>query len=192
MAAISKDIMTGSVAGLAGVMALAGVAQFMWDWAKRTRPEDIKREEEIEPKDPFPMLAQKAGALFGVTPTEKQETQFAQYVTVGLGVTMGALYAVTARRWPLGWLAGGIVFGTLFWAIEDETMGPALGLAGDNTQYPVEAHVRGWAAHVAFGVVTAAIVKSLGVRPESGSRSVGRNGARSRKAPTREEIPTTV
>ncbi|MBA2252649.1 MAG: hypothetical protein H0W13_08100 [Nitrospirales bacterium] len=192
MAANAKDIMTGSVAGLAGVMALVGVAQFMWDWAKRTRPEDIKREEEIEPKDPFPMLAQKAGVLIGVTPTEKQETQFAQYVTVGLGVTMGALYAVTARRWPLGWLAGGIVFGTLFWAIEDETMGPVLGLAGDNAQYPAEAHVRGWAAHVAFGVVTAAIVKSLGVRPESGSRSVGRNGARSRKAPTREEIPTTV
>jgi len=186
MAAITKDIATGSVAGLAGVMALVGVAQFMWDWAKRTRPEDIKREEEIEQKDPFPILAQKVGALIGVTPTKKQETQLAQYVTVGLGATMGALYAVTARRWPLGWLAGGVVFGTLFWAIEDEMMGPALGLAGDNTQYPVEAHVRGWAAHVAFGVVTAAIVQCFEVCSDSSSRSVNQDGARGKRVRARE------
>ncbi|MDQ6735528.1 MAG: DUF1440 domain-containing protein [Nitrospirota bacterium] len=133
MASILKDMARGSVAGLIGIMAHVGTAQLMWDWTKRTSPENIKREHAIEPKDPFPILADKLGALVGMTPTERQERQFEQYVTVGTGATMGALYAVTARRWPLGWVAGGVVFGTLFWAIEDETMGPALGLAGDNT-----------------------------------------------------------
>lgn len=165
MASLLKDMAVGSMAGMIGIMAHVGTAQFMWDWTKRTNPETIKREQEIEPKDPFPILADKLGAVIGMTPTEAQERQFEQYVTVGTGATMGALYAITARRWPLGWIAGGVLFGTLFWAIEDETMGPALGLAGDNSQYPMEAHVRGWAAHVAFGIVTAALVRSFGVRP---------------------------
>lgn len=192
MTDLVKDLAKGSAAGLIGIMAHVGTAQFMWDWTKRTSPEKIEREQQIEPKDPFPILADKLGALIGVTPTEAQERQFEQYVTVGTGVTMGALYAMTARRWPLGWVAGGVVFGTLFWAIEDETMGPLMGLAGDNTQYPMEAHVRGWAAHVAFGIVTAAVVKSLGVRSETGSQSIGRNGARSRKAPIRQGMPTAA
>ncbi len=181
MASILKDMATGTVAGLIGIMAHVGTAQFMWDWTKRTSPEDIKREHAIEPKDPFPLLAEKLGAIIGVTPTEMQERQFEQYVTVGTGATMGALYAVTARRWPLGWVAGGVVFGTLFWAIEDETMGPVMGLAGENTQYPMEAHVRGWAAHVAFGVVTAAIARSLGVHSQSGPWSANQNGTRSKR-----------
>jgi hypothetical protein len=175
MSDITKDIVRGSVAGLIGIMAHVATAQFMWDWTKRTSPEKIKREHEIEPKDPFPILADKLGTLVGVTPTEKQERQFEQYVTVGTGASMGALYAVAARRWPLDWLTGGVLFGTLFWAIEDETMGPALGLAGDNTQYPMEAHVRGWAAHVAFGIVTAAVVKSLGSASQTNRKETGRS-----------------
>ena len=111
MSDLTKDIVKGSVAGLIGIMAHVGTAQFMWDWTKRTSPEKIKREQEIEPKDPFPILADKLGALVGVTPTEKQERQFEQYVTVGTGASMGALYALAARRWPLGWVAGGVLFG---------------------------------------------------------------------------------
>ncbi len=40
--------------------------------------------------------------------------------------------------------------------------GMALGLAGDNTEYPLEAHLRGLAAHVVFGVVTAGLLKASG------------------------------
>ncbi len=76
---------------------------------------------------------------------------------------VGTAYVAAARRWPLGWLSGGIVFGTLFWIVEDEAVGPALGLAGDNSQYPAEAHLRGLAAHIAFGIAAAGVVKALGV-----------------------------
>lgn len=193
---ITKDIVRGSIAGLIGIMAHVGTAQFMWDWTKRTSPEKIEREQQIEPKDPFPILADKLGSLIGVAPSETQERQFEQYVTVGTGATMGALYAVTARRWPLGWVAGGVLFGTLFWAIEDEAMGPVMGLAGENTQYPMEAHVRGWAAHVAFGIVTAAVARSLGVRSESGPWSVNPrpngNGTTRRKIRAPENQSITV
>ena len=42
---ILKDMATGSVAGLIGIMAHVGTAQFMWDWTKRTSPEHIKCEQ---------------------------------------------------------------------------------------------------------------------------------------------------
>ena len=124
----------GTVAGMAGGQALDRVAQFMYD---RTDPENVRRETEVEPRDPFVVLTQKvAGA--------------------------GTAYVAASRRWSLGWLAGGALFGTLFWLIEDEGVGPALGLAGDNTKYPVEAHVRGLVAHVAFGVTAALVTNMLG------------------------------
>lgn len=47
MASILKDMVTGSVAGLIGIMVHVGTARFMWDWTKRTRPDHIKREQEI-------------------------------------------------------------------------------------------------------------------------------------------------
>ena len=37
-----------------------------------------------------------------------------------------------------------------------------MGLAGDTTKYPLEAHLRGLAAHVVFGVVTAGLLKASG------------------------------
>jgi hypothetical protein len=69
----------------------------------------------------------------------------------------------TARRWPFGWLTGGLLFGTLFWLVEDEGMGPLMGLSGDNSKYPMEAHLRGLTAHAAFGVTAALVAKTLGV-----------------------------
>ena len=59
------------------------------------------------------------------------------------------------------------IFGTVFYLLEDEGMGPAMGLAGDNRKYPAEAHVRGFVAHLAFGLVAAGVARLLGVTPKS-------------------------
>jgi hypothetical protein len=95
----------------------------------------------------------------------------------GEAVRDGRHDSARRRRWhrlraaratlALGWLLGGAIFGTVFYLIEDEGMGPALGLAGDNTKYPAEAHVRGFAAHLAFGLVAAGVARLLGVKPKN-------------------------
>jgi len=123
------------------------------------------REQAIEPRDPFIVLAQKVWpVLAGKKSTPAQEKQFETGVMTALGAGGGVAYVLLARRWPLGWLLGGAVFGTAFYLIEDEAMGPALGLAGDNTKYPAEAHVRGLAAHLAFGLVAAGVARLLSVK----------------------------
>jgi len=160
MTNLSRDIFAGAAAGTVGGAALLGLSMTLYDLA---RPQDINREQAIEPRDPFIVLAQKLQKATGKEMTTHEEKVFEQGVANGLSAVMGAAYALTARRWKLGWLTGGVVFGALFWLVEDEGLGPMLGLAGDNAKYPLEAHLRGLAAHVAFGVVTAGLLEAAGL-----------------------------
>jgi uncharacterized membrane protein YagU involved in acid resistance len=162
-----KNALIGSVAGLAGGQALEHVAQLMYE---RTNPENVQREAQIEPRDPFIVLTQKVAHQLGVTVSEENQKAWETAIKTVLVMGTGMAYVATARRWHLGWLAGGMVFGTLFWLVEDEGAGPLMGLAGDNSKYPVEAHLRGLAAHAAFGVTAALVAKTLGVTNHARTR----------------------
>ncbi len=159
MADLLTDMAAGATAGVLGGMALGGTAQVLYDLAS---PQDVALEQAIEPRNPFIVLAQRLEAAMGLEKGARRENLFEKAVITTVSASSGALYAAAARKWSLGWLAGGAVFGALFWAIEDEGLGPAMGLAGDNTKYPLEAHLRGLAAHVVFGVVTAGLLKASG------------------------------
>lgn len=154
---LTKELAIGGFAGIIGGFALAGAAQIMYNLTSKQKKLE---EENIEPRDPFIVLADKLQKLAGVKVNDEQKKVFEQCVATTIGVGAGVAYAALARKWELDWLTKGAVFGTLFWLVEDEGMGTALGLFGDYTKYPLEAHVRGLVAHVAFGVVTASIHKA--------------------------------
>ncbi len=164
MSTTLKDIGIGLTAGLVGGEALKRSAQFMWEQASIT---NRARELAIEPRDPFIVLAQRLGRLvLDKKPTKKQQELFETAVVTTVTAGAGVGYVMLARRWPLGWLAGGALFGAAFFLVEDEGMGTAMGLFGDARKYPAEAHLRGLVAHVAFGSVAAGIARALGVRSE--------------------------
>lgn len=166
MSSTLQDIGIGLTAGTAGGEALKRTAQFLWD---HTDPKNKLREKAIEPRDPFIVLAQRVWPLFsGKNPTRARQKQFETGVMTALGAGGGIAYVLLARRWPFGWLLGGTIFGAVFYLLEDEGMGPALGLAGDNRKYPAEAHVRGLVAHLAFGIVAAGVARLLGVKSKRG------------------------
>lgn len=169
MGSLTQDVLIGAAVGMIGGAALLGMSQIMYDL---TSPKDIDRENAIEPRDPFIVLARQMQAKTGQKMTPHQEKVFEQAVATGLSATMGAIYALTARTWNLKWLTGGLLFGAIFWAVEDEGMAPAMGLVGDNSRYPAEAHIRGLVAHIVFGVVTAALMEALGT-PEKPARTPG-------------------
>lgn len=153
----SQSLAVGAFAGIIGGFALAGSAQTIYNV---TSPEKIAEETAIEPRDPFIVLAEKLEKLTGRNLNERQKKIFEQGAATALSATAGVSYALLAPEWKLNWLLGGLVFGAIFWAVEDEGISPLLGLAGKNTKYPLEAHIRGLAAHVIFGIVTAAFVKA--------------------------------
>ncbi len=52
--------------------------------------------------------------------------------------------------------AGGLVFGLAFWLLIDEGANVALGLTPGPAEFPWQAHARGLAGHLVFGVATEA------------------------------------
>lgn len=159
----SADLAVGALAGIIGGFALAGAAQTMYSLTSQKK---IAEETAIEPRDPFIVLAEKLEKLTGKNLNESQKKIFEQGVATALSATAGVCYTLLSNKWKLNWLMGGIVFGGLFWAVEDEGISPLLGLVGDNMKYPLEAHIRGLAAHVVFGIVTAAFVKAAGTEDD--------------------------
>ncbi len=151
---LSRHLCTGAFAGLIGGFALAGAAQIMYNLTNKQKRQE---EENIEPRDPFIVLADKLQKSTGIEMNDQQKKVFEQCVATTMGVGAGTAYAALARKWKLNWLAGGTLFGTIFFVVEDEGRGTAMGLFGDNTKYPLEAHIRGLVSHVAFGIVTAAV-----------------------------------
>lgn len=149
-----RRLRIGAFAGQFGRFAMTGTAQLMYNL---TSTQKKLEEKSIEPRDPFIVLADKLQDATGIKMSRTQKKLFEKAVLSIIGTGSGIAYAAIARKWNLNWVAGGALFGTLFWLIEDEGMGTALGLVGDNTKYPLEAHARGLVAHIAFGVVTAAV-----------------------------------
>lgn len=152
------DLAIGAISGIIGGFALAGAAQTLYSL---TNPKVIAQETKIESKDPFIVLAEKLEKVSGKKMTERQKKIFEQCVAAAISATAGISYSLLESKWNLNWLLGGVAFGALFWAIEDEGISPLLGLVGNNKKYPVEAHIRGLVAHVIFGIVTAAFVKAV-------------------------------
>lgn len=154
-------VTTGAFAGIIGGFALAGADQAIYSL---TSPKKIAQETEIEPKNPYIVFAEKLEKLTHRNLNDSQKKMVEQYVSAALSAAAGVCYTWLASKWKLNWVMGGIVFGGLFWAVEDEGISPILGLAGDITKYPAEAHLRGLAAHVIFGTVTAAFVQAAANR----------------------------
>lgn len=181
MATLLKDLLIGAGAGLAGGCALGGAAQSIY---ALTSAENVRRENAIEPREPYVVLAQQVEGLTGTEMGEAGQKHFALGVGLGMTAAAGAAYAAVVRHRDLNWLASGAALGVLFWAVGDEGLGTALGLVGDNTKYPAEAHLRGLAAHTVFGVVTAGLVEAFN-RSNSTPRASRRPDARERLASRR-------
>ncbi len=155
---LAKSLAIGAAAGLAGSTALYRTSVLIYD---RT-PERIRDiEDELEPQQPFVLATKKAVALTRRNVSQKRAEQVSGVATKAISIAAGTTLLGLRRVWPGNWFTQGLAFGTLFWAVNDETVGPLAGLVGDNRAYPAASHLRGLAAHAAFGVVAAAVIRAL-------------------------------
>ncbi len=79
----------------------------------------------------------------------------------GLAIQWAALYPLLRRRTSLSPLTAGLATGGAMSVIADELMTPAFGFSAPNLEYPLVTHVRGFAAHLAFGVAVAAVFEAV-------------------------------
>lgn len=151
----------GAIAGAAATWLMDQVTTAMMS---AQSPEVTEREEAARPngKGALDNLVDRLESGLGIPLTDAQRAMALQALHYGLGIGPGALYAVLRHRVLLVGAGGGLLFGAALWAVNDEYLNTALGLAAPFGDYPAATHIRGLVGHLALGGATDSILDLLG------------------------------
>jgi len=158
---LSGDLLRGALAGGAATWVMDQVTTGM---LSSQSPDVTAREEAARPngKSAVENLVDRIEVVLGLELSDGQRGQVSQAIHFGLGVVPGALYAVLRRRVPLVGRAGGLGYGALLWAVNDEYLNTRLCLSAPPEAYPPETHLRGLVGHLVLGAVTNSGIDALG------------------------------
>ncbi len=147
---VTRDVVKGAVAGLAATWVMDRVTTAMYE---RQDPRARRREERVRGgKTAYVIAAEKAARVAGLRVSKRQLRSAGQVIHWWLGAEAGISYALARRRVPAAGRLKGIGFGSGFWLVVDEIANPLLGLTKGPRAFPWQAHARGLAGHLAFGV----------------------------------------
>lgn len=153
VSSVLADVAIGAAAGAIAVWVMDRM-----DWFAYNHEPEEARQRTIAARpngmDPAHVMANKM--------TEEEISQphpAGIAVHYSLGVAPGALYGALHEKVP-GLSAGrGSLFGLGLFLMQDEGLNAVTGLSGKPRQYPWQAHARGLAAHILYGVVMDSIVR---------------------------------
>jgi uncharacterized membrane protein YagU involved in acid resistance len=147
---ILGGIVSGAIAG--------GVATYVMDLVTTgiqngQSPEDAELEKagQVNGRSSVENLLELIETSSGTHIEDSLRPMALQALHYGLGIGPGALYGVLRGRVPLIGAGRGLLFGILVWAVNDEYLNTALGLAGPPDAYPPSTHLRGLVGHLALG-----------------------------------------
>ncbi|HVL98175.1 MAG TPA: hypothetical protein VM324_02650, partial [Egibacteraceae bacterium] len=144
-------------AGLAGTKAMEQVASRLMALESEA---DQQREQAVGPGPPFVLAARNlAQRVLGVDPDEDQQSKAGMILHYGAGLAWAPLYQQLRRRTGMGPVAAGLATGASQSLLLDEVVTPAIGASAPNRDYPVSTHLRGLAAHLAYGLAIAAVTE---------------------------------
>ena len=131
----------------------------LYEW----EPEEARqKEDEVRPGPPFVIAARKTVDLLGLDLSEEQIQTLAMYVFhYGLGMGWAPMYSFLRRWTNLTPVSAGLLTGAAMSLVVDEGMTPLLGFSAPNREYPFVTHLRGFAAHLAFGLGVAATAETI-------------------------------
>lgn len=153
------DLGVGMIGGYAGTKVMEQVSMKLYGLQSE---ETRKKEEEVRPGDPFYLAAEKTDRLLGLELSEEHLEKLATYgFHYGLGVGWGPTYTFLRRWTQMGPVKAGLLSGAAMTVIVDEGLTPLMGFSAPNREYPLAAHLRGIAAHLAFGLGVAATAETI-------------------------------
>ena len=167
---VVTDAVIGAVAGAAAVWVMDRVDWF--NFLHVVPSEARRRTQAVRPggMDPAHVAADKIATAAGYDLEPKGNNPVGQAVHYSVGIAPAVLYSVLRRRTPAVTAGHGSLFGLGFFLVEDEGLNTLTGLSAPQGAYPWQAHARGLAAHLAYGVATElalnAAEKALGRRAE--------------------------
>ncbi|HET9984406.1 MAG TPA: DUF1440 domain-containing protein [Longimicrobiales bacterium] len=153
---LAADVALGALAGAAATLAMDRTTTVLYDY----EDDEAKRREDAARggDSAFGAAAKKVAEALGVELTDAQKRTVGNALHWALGVGAGAAYGALRRRVP-GLDAGqGAAFGTAFFLLVDEGANTALRLAPPPTAFPWQAHARGLAGHLVYGLVAETVL----------------------------------
>jgi hypothetical protein len=154
-----STVLKGAAAGAAATWTMNQVTTWMY-----AHESDAAREREDRARGGQTAYVSAASRLAGAAGLKLEEAQRARAGTAmhwATGVTAGMAYAIARQRWPAVSRANGLPFGIGFFLLIDEAMNTAFGFTPPPRAFPWQAHARGAAGHVVFGLVTHTALAAL-------------------------------
>lgn len=150
----------GAAAGAMGVLAMDVMTWWMYrqeDPAVRAREHRARQ----YGMDTAHAMVRKVTKAVGSSAGAEEPNGAGIAVHYGLGMAPAVLYARYRRKHR--WLRAGrgALYGFALFLVNDEVVGPLLGVAGGPAEYPWQAHVRGLVGHVVLGMATEAALNAL-------------------------------
>jgi hypothetical protein len=158
---IGEDLIKGAIAGAVATWVMGKLTGTLYQ--REDRGARRREDEARSGKTSYGVLAEKAAGAIGTTLDDRGRERYGLALHWALGVGSGAVYAVLRRRFGSIGRAAGLGFGSMFWAVVDEGLVPALGLTPGPRAFPWQTHARGLAGHLTFGTVTNGTLRLLDV-----------------------------
>ncbi len=154
-----SDVGVGMIGGYVGTQVMERVSMKLYEW----EPEEARRQEdEARPGEPPIVAARKTTQWLGLELSEEQIETLGMYLFhYGLGMSWGPPYTLLRRQTNLGPVQAGLLVGAAMSLLVDEGMTPLLGFSAPNRDYPLVTHLRGFAAHLAFGLGVAGTAEAI-------------------------------
>lgn len=150
---VMTGVLKGAVAGAAGVWAMDRLDWFLFG---HEDPQARHRTQRVRPGglDPAHVAANRAARMIGRELSPRQPHPAGIAMHYAIGIAPGALYATLRHRMEGLGMARGPLYGLALFVLHDEIINPVTGLSAPPHRYPWQAHARGLAAHLVYGLVT--------------------------------------
>lgn len=156
--ATAEDLGVAALAGYLGTKIMEPVSQKLYE----LEPAQARtREDAARPGPPYRIAAAQTAKLLGLKLSQKQLDRAGLLFHYGLAVSWAPLYALLRRATPMRPVTAGLTLGTAMSLIVDEAITPALQFSAPNRAYPLVTHLRGFAAHLTFGLTVAAVTETI-------------------------------
>jgi uncharacterized membrane protein YagU involved in acid resistance len=145
--------LAGAAAGAVGTAALDSVDWFLWD---REAPSSKRQTEEVRPggEPPADVLVGRIEEAADAETSERTHHRRGVAMHLAIGIAPAVGYALAREKLPVKGVTGGALFGLGLWLLQDEVLNSVTGLGAKPQDYPWQAHARGLAAHLVYGIAT--------------------------------------
>jgi uncharacterized membrane protein YagU involved in acid resistance len=150
---VMTTALAGAAAGAVGTAVLDSVDWFLWDQEDTASK---RKTEEVRPggEPPADVLVGRIEKVTGADTSKRVHHRRGEAMHFAIGIAPAVGYALAREKLPDKGVAGGALFGLGLWLFQDEMLNSVTGLGAKPQDYPWQAHARGLAAHLAYGVAT--------------------------------------